>query len=232
MYLSSGVIPYTRLSLNYSIRSHSHLFSSGYLRGRSQGLGVSGLSRGLIGVFMQLSFFYDLQRSYSILGSKSGTLAVSSRAFSSRLTTIRTKLCGGVEQMNSSSFYDLSTSTVKSGNLLLMLNGILWRLKRSSNYLSLAQWLCTQDGFYTSTWDGMNDYMNTTNFSQLRLMRASTVSYIINRTTVRNLFNLPKSQVILDVSFMLNQPFPTAAKFSFIILVSSYIQAPFKWYRT
>ena len=58
----------------------------------------------------------------------------------------------------------------------------------------------------------------------------STVSCIISRTTVRNLFNLPKSYVIFEVYCMLNHPFPTIEKFDLITLIKSSIHAPFKWY--
>ena len=65
---------------------------------------------------------------------------------------------------------------------------------------------------------------------KLFLIRLETVSYIINLITVNNLFNLPKSYVIFEDSFILNQPFPISLNLSLMILVIFGIQVPFSIY--
>ena len=95
-YDYKGCIPFIISDLKCSIKRYSHLFSSGYFLGLSLGFGVYGLSFGLIGVLIYESVFC-LYRSDNNFGSRSGTLAISSRDFSNNYIIILTNYYGGVE---------------------------------------------------------------------------------------------------------------------------------------
>ena len=76
-----GFMESNKSFFKFSNKTQIHLFSSGYLRGRSFGSGSIGSTGGIIGALIYVSYFCDLYKSANIFGSKSGTLLISSNDF-------------------------------------------------------------------------------------------------------------------------------------------------------
>lgn len=90
-YRFNGSTDLVNFSFRFSYISHSHLFSSGNLRGISFGSGSIGFYCGFIGVLMGVSYPFDLYKSERIFRSRSGIFDISSSAFSNACSTTLTK---------------------------------------------------------------------------------------------------------------------------------------------